>query len=64
VFRDISWRAKIIAVNCKPRRVLLAGLLFHTTWVTAAVMTYRSRKARTVSGRVRKDAVLELPRGG
>ena len=46
--------------------VLLAGVVFHATWVAAAVMTYRSRRG---SGRARpprpvNDAVLELARGG
>jgi uncharacterized membrane protein len=46
--------------------VLLAGFVFHATWVTVAFMTYRSRRG---AGRVRppraaKDAVLELARGG
>jgi hypothetical protein len=43
--------------------VLVAGLLFHATWMTIAVMTYRSRRS---ADRVRpaKDAVLELARGG
>ncbi len=46
--------------------VLLAGLLFHATWVMVAVTTYRSRRgadrARPPSSG--KDAVLELARGG
>ena len=46
--------------------VLLAGFVFHATWVTVAFMTYRSRRG---AGRVRPpravtDAVLELARGG
>ncbi len=46
--------------------VLLAGFVFHATWVTVAFMTYRSRRG---AGRVRppraaSDAVLELARGG
>jgi uncharacterized membrane protein len=46
--------------------VLLAGIVFHATWVAAAVITYRSRRG---SGRARpprptNDAVLELARGG
>jgi len=46
--------------------VLLAGLLFHATWVTVAVMTYRSRRGadRARPPRSAKDAVLELARGG
>jgi uncharacterized membrane protein len=46
--------------------VLLAGLLFHSTWITVALMTYRSRRG---AGRARpprpvQDAVLKLARGG
>jgi uncharacterized membrane protein len=46
--------------------VLVAGLLFHATWVTIAVMTYRSRRGadRVRAPRPLKDAVLELARGG
>ena len=46
--------------------VLLAGLIFHATWVTVAVMTYRSRRGadRARAPRSAKDAVLELARGG
>jgi uncharacterized membrane protein len=46
--------------------VLLAGLVFHATWVTVAVMTYRSRRGadRARPQRPAKDAVLELARGG
>lgn len=46
--------------------VLLAGLFFHATWVTVAVMTYRSRRGadRARAPRPAKDAVLELARGG
>jgi uncharacterized membrane protein len=46
--------------------VLLAGLLFHATWVTVAVMTYRSRRGagRDRPPRPANDAVLELARGG
>jgi hypothetical protein len=46
--------------------VLVAGLLFHATWVTVAVMTYRSRRGagRDRPPRPAKDAVLELARGG
>ena len=46
--------------------VLLAGLFFHATWVTVAVMTYRSRRGadRARPPRPAKDGVLELARGG
>ncbi len=46
--------------------VLLAGLLFHATWVAVAVMTYRSRRGagRARPSRPVKDAMLELARGG
>jgi uncharacterized membrane protein len=45
--------------------VLLAGLLFHATWMTVAIVTYRSRRG---AGRPRpkdpaKDRLLELARG-
>jgi uncharacterized membrane protein len=46
--------------------VLLAGLVFHATWMTVAVVTYRSRRG---AGRARPltptiDRLLELARGG
>jgi uncharacterized membrane protein len=46
--------------------VLLAGLLFHATWVAVAVMTYRSRRGadRAPPPSPARDAVLELARGG
>jgi len=46
--------------------VLLAGLLFHATWVAVAVMTYRSRRGagRARPSRPVKDAMLQLARGG
>ena len=46
--------------------VLLAGLLFHATWITVAVMTYRSRRGadRARPPRPTQDAVLKLARGG
>ena len=45
--------------------VLLAGLVFHTTWITVAVMTYRSRRGagRTRPENPTKDRLLELARG-
>jgi hypothetical protein len=44
--------------------VLLAGLLFHATWVTIAFITYRSRRGadRTRPKRPQTDAILELAR--
>jgi uncharacterized membrane protein len=44
--------------------VLLAGLGFHATWLSIAVMTYRSRRGaqRTRPPRPRSDRVLELAR--
>ncbi len=46
--------------------VLLAGLLFHSTWITVALMTYRSRRGadRARPPRPVQDAVLQLARGG
>jgi uncharacterized membrane protein len=46
--------------------VLLAGLLFHGTWITVALMTYRSRRGadRARPPRPVQDAVLKLARGG
>jgi len=46
--------------------VLLAGLLFHSTWITIALMTYRSRRGadRAHPPRPVQDAVLKLARGG
>lgn len=46
--------------------VILAGLVFHATWMTVAVVTYRSRRG---AGRARPlspttDRLLELARGG
>ena len=46
--------------------VLLAGLAFHATWITTAIITHKSRRG---AGRVRpqnptKDRLLELARGG
>jgi len=45
--------------------VLLAGLVFHATWLTIAVMTYRSRRGadRTRPSRPVRDSVLDLARG-
>ncbi len=46
--------------------VLLARLVFHATWVTLAMMTYRSRRGadRARPPRPARDALLELARGG
>lgn len=46
--------------------VLLAGLLFHLSWLMIAVVTYRSRRGanRPRPPRSANDAVLELARGG
>jgi uncharacterized membrane protein len=46
--------------------VLLAGFIFHATWITIAIVTYRSRRG---AGRAHpqsppKDRLLELARGG
>lgn len=62
-FEDVWVRAAIGPVP--GQLVLLAGLVFHATWVTVAVMTYRSRRG---AGRVRPprpatDHMLELARG-
>ena len=45
--------------------VLLAGLVFHATWLTIAVMTYRSRRGadRARPSRQARDSVLDLARG-
>jgi uncharacterized membrane protein len=45
--------------------VLLAGLVFHTTWLTVAIMTYRSRRGagRARPPRPARDRMLELARG-
>ena len=45
--------------------VLLAGLVFHGTWLTIAVSTYRSRRGadRVRPPRSRTDRILELARG-
>lgn len=45
--------------------VLLAGLVFHATWLTVAIMTYRSRRGagRTRPPRPATDRMLELARG-
>jgi len=46
--------------------VLLARLVFHATWVTLAMMTYRSRRGadRARPPRPARDTLLELARGG
>jgi uncharacterized membrane protein len=46
--------------------VVLAGLVFHATWITVAIVTFRSRRG---AGRERSpnptgDRLLELARGG
>ncbi len=46
--------------------VILAGLVFHATWITVAIVTYRSRRG---AGRAHPqspaiDRLLELARGG
>jgi uncharacterized membrane protein len=45
--------------------VLLAGFVFHATWVTLALATYRSRRGadRARQRRGPRDALLELARG-
>ena len=45
--------------------VLLAGLVFHATWVTVAFLTYRSRRGadRERPPRPARDSLLELARG-
>lgn len=43
--------------------VLLAGLIFHTSWITLAVLTLRSRRGRGQARALPKeDSVLELAR--
>lgn len=46
--------------------VFLAGLAFHATWVTLAIVTYRSRRGadRARPQRPTHDRLLELARGG
>jgi uncharacterized membrane protein len=45
--------------------VLLAGFVFHATWLTVAIVTYRSRRGadRARPSQPVKDSVLELARG-
>jgi uncharacterized membrane protein len=45
--------------------VLLAGVVFHATWVTVAFLTYRSRRGadRERPPRPARDSLLELARG-
>jgi uncharacterized membrane protein len=45
--------------------VLLAGLVFHSTWITVAILTYRSRRGADHARppRPERDAVLELASG-
>lgn len=61
---DIWTRAAIGPVP--GQLVLLAGILFHLTWIMTAIVTYRSRRG---AGRTRPlnpsgDQLLELARGG
>lgn len=46
--------------------VILAGLAFHATWITIAVVTFRSRRGagRTRPQKPTEDRLLELARGG
>ena len=45
--------------------VLLAGLAFHATWLTVAIITYRSRRGadRERPSQQARDSVLDLARG-
>lgn len=45
--------------------VLLAGLVFHTAWITVAIVTYRSRRGagRARPKRAATDRLLDLARG-
>ncbi|HEY0833412.1 MAG TPA: DUF2270 domain-containing protein [Azospirillum sp.] len=45
--------------------VILAGLVFHATWITVAITTYRSRRGadRVRPPRPPRDRLLELARG-
>ena len=45
--------------------VLLAGLVFHATWITIAMVTYRSRRGagRSRPARPASDRLLDLARG-
>jgi uncharacterized membrane protein len=46
--------------------VILAGLVFHATWMTVALVTYKSRRGagRAHLQRPKTDRLLELARGG
>ena len=46
--------------------VILAGLAFHATWITVAVVTYKSRRGagRAHAQSPKTDRLLELARGG
>jgi uncharacterized membrane protein len=46
--------------------VILAGLVFHATWIAVAVVTYKSRRGagRAHPQRPKTDRLLELARGG
>jgi uncharacterized membrane protein len=46
--------------------VILAGLAFHATWITVAIVTFRSRRGagRTRPQNPTRDRLLELARGG
>jgi uncharacterized membrane protein len=62
-FEDVWVRAAIGPVP--GQLVLLAGLVFHATWLTVAIMTYRSRRGagRARPPRPATDHMLELARG-
>jgi uncharacterized membrane protein len=46
--------------------VILAGIAFHATWITVAIVTFRSRRGagRTRPQNPTRDRLLELARGG
>jgi uncharacterized membrane protein len=46
--------------------VILAGIAFHATWITVAIVTFRSRRGagRTRPQNPARDRLLELARGG
>lgn len=63
-FADFWTRAAIGPIP--GQLVILAGLVFHATWITVAVVTYKSRRGagRAHPQRPRTDRLLELARGG